>query len=167
MKLLIRLRQYEIDKQIKRWSHVIRDIALLLQSDVDLSQHATQEELFQEATHIFNERDLLTDYLQGFAATDYADQMHKQVGDYFVKKQEYQQALQHYLVVSPLPLQDILSVATLLGNSALYLAEVYANLKEKDQRTRAIQKLCTALRNGTKSEIEKAAAIYVRLAVLL
>lgn len=159
--VLIRLRQYEIDKQIKRWSHVIRDVSLILQSDLQ-DEHMSREELFEEATRIFSERDLVTEYLQGFINTPYANAMHQQVGHYYVKKQEYARALQHYLVVEPLPVQDVLSVTTQLGNSQVYLSVVYEYVQTPEERTRAIQKLCTHLRNGVKADIEKAASIYVR-----
>ena len=79
----------------------------------------------------------------------------------YSNKQQYDQALQHYLIVSPPPVQELLNTCLLLSKTDLYLTILFDNVKEDDKRKQSIQKLCSHLRNGKAEDIEKAATIYV------
>ena len=113
-----------------------------------------------------NERDFATEYLRAFSSTSFSSQMHFEVAQYFMKKQVYEKALMHFLVVSPLPVQEILQVSSILGNVDVYLSTVFENIQDVEEQVRSIQKLCTHLKTGAKEEIEKAAMIYVCLFVV-
>ena len=156
-----RFRKYEIDKQIKRWSKVLLDIATILQESLPSSISVTKEELFTEATNLMKERDLVKEYIEYFNMPEYSCQVHQAVGDYYSTKQQHEQALQHYLIVSPPPVQELLNTCLLLSKTDLYLTILFDNVKEDDKRKQSIQKLCSHLRNGKAEDIEKAATIYV------
>lgn len=156
-----RLRQYEIDKQIKRWDGLMKDIGILLQEDLSSSDCPSKEELFNEATTLLNDRGMVKEYLESITPTQFANAAHRSVADHFMNNQKYTEALQHYLVVSPTPLTELLQVCMLLGNSHIYVLEVFENVKEKEEQVKLIKKLCSHLRNGNTTEIEKAASIFV------
>ena len=107
------------------------------------------------------ERDLVKEYIEYFNMPEYSCQVHQAVGDYYSTKQQHEQALQHYLIVSPPPVQELLNTCLLLSKTDLYLTILFDNVKEADKRKQSIQKLCSHLRNGKAEDIEKAATIYV------
>lgn len=139
----------------------MKDIGILLQEDQTSSDCPGKEELFNEATSLLNDRGMVKEYLESITPTQFANAAHHSIADYFMNNQKYAEALQHYLVVNPTPLTEILNVCMLLGNSHIYLLEVFENVKEKEEQVKLIKKLCSHLRNGNTTEIEKAASIYV------
>ena len=132
------IRYYLVDKELKRWDRLLRDIASILTDPEALQQEGRQwslgeteiEELgdetslWSEAVTLMRERELLEEFVQYFEATSYSNRMCQVAGEYLLEKRVYGRSLQFLTRCSPRPVESIMQCCLQGGFVTEYLNEV-------------------------------------------
>lgn len=168
------VRRYWIDKDLKRFARVLRDIAALL-TDPSVVNPATcvppstapyaleaSEALFQEAAQLMREKSLTHEMIACFKDTPLRAAAFKEVALHLMQRQQFAEAMRLLLLLSPAPHALLMQCALQLNDVDTYLASVAASVAEPRERAQAVLQLCRQLRTGGKAEVLRAAALYVR-----
>ena len=170
------VRRYWIDKDLKRFVLVLRDIASLL-TDPSVVDPATcvppsttpyaleaSETLFQEAVRLMQEKNLTHEMITCFKDSPFRAAAFKEVALHFMQRQQFAEAMRLLLLLKPVPYALLMQCALQLNDVDTYLTCVASSITEPRERAQAVQQLCRQLRTGGKAEVLQAAALYVRLA---
>ena len=172
--LTLSVRRYWIDKDLKRFAHVLRDIAALL-TDPSVVDPATcvppstapyaleaSETLFQEAAQLMREKNLTHEMIACFKDTPLHAAAFKEVALHLMQRQQFAEAMRLLLLLSPAPHALLMQCALQLNDVDTYLASVAASVADPRERAQAVLQLCRQLRTGGKADVLRAAALYVR-----
>lgn len=136
------VRRYIVDKELKRWDRLLRDIASLLTDpaalqlgdkqwslgDSEIEEVGDETSLWSEAVALLRERGLLEEFLHCFESSSYTNKMCRIAGEYLLEKGVYSRSLQLLTKCSPRPVEIIMQCCLQGGFVAEYLDEV--GLKE-------------------------------------
>ena len=132
------IRYYLVDRELKRWDRLMRDIASILTDpealqleghqwrlgDSEIEEIGDEASLWSEAVTLLRERELLEEFLQCFESTSYSNTMCQVAGEYLLEKRVYARSLQLLTRCSPRPVESIMQCCLQGGFVTEYLNEV-------------------------------------------